>query len=39
MELNKSEVILYKKILCETMKAFIAFCKENNFFRYSTSSG
>lgn len=38
MELNKSEVILYKKILCETMKAFIAFCKENNL-RYFACGG
>lgn len=38
MELNDQEKVKYKEILCETMKAFIAFC-ENNGLRYYASGG
>ena len=38
MELGEEQKKIYIKILCETMKAFIAFCKENNL-RYYADGG
>ena len=38
MEKNQKELVKYKKILNETMKAFIAFC-ENNGLRYYACAG
>lgn len=35
MELNKTDQIKHKKILVETMKAFIAFCDKNNLKYYA----
>lgn len=35
MELNKTDQIKHKKILVETMKAFIAFCENNNLKYYA----
>ncbi len=38
MELDEKQKEIYIKILCETMKAFIAFCKKNNL-RYYADGG
>lgn len=38
MEMNDLEKVKYKEILCETMKAFIAFCEKNGL-RYYASGG